>query len=296
MNLKKYFSFIRHRLVAGCFILTFGCASNASAQMLIQYKFDEGSGTTAANSGSIGSSANLTIRPDAGTHLTWAAPASTAFGGGSALVSDGVARGSQPGYIYGDGTGLNTGLSAFTMTMWVNLSSTTGTSADRLLSFSGPGSVGTGGFQLQLNTTTPTTALTLNVDGSAVISTANASVLGSWAFLAVTYDGTATSNNVSFYSGTTTTSAAALGSVRTLNKGAVDLITSPSQVLRIGNASDTNLDRSPAGMFDDVRVYSGVLNASSVEAVRLAAVPEPSTMLFLAVGVAIVAGIRLRRC
>jgi hypothetical protein len=284
----------RALLFGGCFALAMGFVH--AQTLLVDYGFNEGSGGTIANSGSLGSSANLAILyPNANGIISWADPSATVSGTGSALVSTGATRSAQPGYVYGDGTGLNTGLSAFTVTLWVNLSSVNGSAADRLVSFYGSDGTGDAGFQLQVNTSASTTPLTLFVDGSTTFSSASTDVLGEWVFLAVTYDGTSATDNVSFYSGAASVASATLGSERSLNKGSLGVLTSPTQALRVGNPSNTTADRSPAGMFDDVRIYAGALDATQIENVRLSAVPEPSACGLLAAGLGLLASGRRRR-
>ncbi|HEY9250674.1 MAG TPA: LamG domain-containing protein [Rariglobus sp.] len=286
---------IRRIFASGCLLLALVAPSVMRAQTaLIQYDFDEGTGTTAASSGSLTGS-DLTLS-SVGTHLTWASSSSTLSGSGSALVMDGANRGTNLGYVTGDGTALNTNLSAFTITLWVNLS--TPANSDRLLAFTD----GSNGFDLRLNTVSGNNStLSLNVDGGSATSTSSATVGGEWVFIAVSYDGTQSANNVSIYNGTTSISASLLGSVLTINSGSVNTLgsTNLSSALRVGSAYGTaGSDRTPAGMFDDIRIYDSVLDASEIEAVRASAIsiPEPSVAaLVFAVAGLVVAGARRRR-
>lgn len=279
-------------LLAGAGLLIALAATNvAQAQTpLIRYNFDEGSGTTAANTGSLGSAANLTL-DFTGSHVGWAS-SGNALSGASALTMDGVTKASGA-YAYGDGTTLNNAaLTAFTITLWVNL--TAAADADRLVSFYG----GNLGFDLRLNTVTSGSAsLNLTVDGLSNSSTGGniVSVVGQWAFIAVSYDGALTSSNVSFYNGSSSVAATALGNKINVNGGPVGTPSNLTTALRIGSTGATNTDRVPAGSFDDVRIYSGVLDASQIEDIRASAIPEPSTAALMAAGSSLLAAVMIRR-
>jgi hypothetical protein len=108
--------------------------------------------------------------------------------------------------------------------------------------------LGTGGdLQLEINNTGTTSTGTRYADA------------GDWVYFAVTYDGTATANNVRFYKGTRTNSVILL-ETRTLNQGRA-LANAAS--ITIGNAnSDGSLMRPFDGRLDDVRVFGDKLNSS----------------------------------
>ena len=100
--------------------------------------------------------------------------------------------------------------------------------------------------------------LEINNAGSTSTGTHYGDV-GVWVFFAVTYDGTATNNNVRFYKGTPTNSVA-LTETRTLNQGRA-LANAGS--ITIGNAnSDGSLNRPFDGLLDDMRVFGDKVNAS----------------------------------
>ncbi len=290
---------VRSLLVGGSLLLALAAPSLTQAQTpLIQYNFNEGTGTSAANTGSLApvfpsTTSNLIL--DA-THSSWATAASTLSGTGSALIIDGAGKNSTTsGYQQADGTGLNTNLSAFTITLWVNL--TTAGASERLVTFA-DGSVPSHGFDFRLNTLTGEQAsLGLFVDGTTVTSTGGniVDVVGQWTFVAVTYDGNATTNNVSFYYGGSSVSATVLGSAVTANKGAIDTVNNQTTALRVGSSGTTNVDRTPAGVFDDVRIYGSVLDASAIEAVRVSAIPEPATTALLMAGAGLIGAVILRR-
>jgi hypothetical protein len=136
-----------------------------------------------------------------------------------------------------------------------------------------------------------------NSDSTAYAAT------NTWIFFAVSYDGTQSTNNVTFYRGTLDgsltavgTASAAAGTVNT------NLLTTP--VLLIGNnGGNGTLARPFDGWLDNVQIYgsttdaSGALSKSALQNmvtdVSAAAVPESATVVVL--GMAAVMGLRRKR-
>jgi hypothetical protein len=125
-----------------------------------------------------------------------------------------------------------------------------------------------------------------------ICTTTGFSTVGSWVFFAVTYNGAATINNVLMYSGSVS-STAVVGTTGTINRGTP---ADDTAVFTVGNRADTQ--RGFNGTLDDIRLYSGILDASQIEAVRLevatSAIPEPSSAALL-MGAGAVAFVALRR-
>ena len=264
-------------------LLGIACVSVASAQTpLVWYKMNEGSGTLVGDSGS-GTALNATMSGTA----TWTT--STPSGTGSAVSI--VDNATDANFI---STGAVTGtkvdaLSQFTITLWVNLQALP-TAGDRLISTLNVGA--TKGFDLNIQNPTSGTLSaanfcpTLMVDGYAAPAVGapsnNVSAANTWLFLAVTYDGLSSSGNVKFYSGNTSGALISLGTT-SITSGAVD---STTGALQIGNTSASSGDRTPSALFDDVRIYGGVLTSTDIDTIRMDAVPEPSTALLAALGLA----------
>lgn len=283
--------------VAGRLVSFFACMSLAfslavAQTPLVHYTFDEGSGTIAANSGSLGSGSDLTLN-FSNDRIAWTT--ATPGGLGSALQFTG---GFATGYAAGNAAGLNTNLQAFTITMWVNVTDVGSlTNGDRLLGVWNNNA----GFDLRfnnVNTAAGTATLALLVDGADRNSTSSIAVNNGWAFVAVSYDGSQTASNVAFYNGGAgiNASASQLGSLGTLNRGQVDTLSATAGMLQIGSSQSAGSnDRTPPAIFDDVRIYSGVLDATQIEAVRLAAIPEPSSAAAFLAGASLAGAVWLRR-
>ena len=111
-----------------------------------------------------------------------------------------------------------------------------------------------------------------------------------WRFVALTYDGSQTADNVTFYNGGVDSEVVQFGNVGSSTVGA--MIANESE-FRVGATSGAG--GSGPLLIDDVRVYSGVLDAASLDAVRLSAVPEPSVTALFIGGAAALLGLRKRR-
>lgn len=172
------------------------------------------------------------------------------------------------------------GLQSFTIMGWFNTGDAEMiASGARLLSFASA----TGGIDLWATTNG---RLNLTVNGTAATSSELYGGANSWVFFAVTYDGTASSNNVSFYVGDTTEGSLSEGYLRSLNKGTVQTTTNS---LMIGNRA--GYDRPFNGYIDNIRIFgstsdgNGALSAAEIENYRAVdAIPEASSLAFMLTG------------
>lgn len=269
-------------LYLGAPLLMLAGASSASAALQLQYTFDEPSGP-ALNTGAA-MAANGTLQGGA------VRTGNTPSGVGSAV--DLITNEATGGYAHvntdGDVQQLD-GMSRFTLSTWINLAEP-GAGSDRLMSKQAGDAIFSGFMWNINNPVAPGTRADgdvntgLFVGGSSgfafATSDANVNPLDKWIFLAVTYDGTLTADNVRFYSGGTNTPVTQLGSVRTVNAG-----TTADSDSRFGvgfTEAAAGVDVSPNGSFDDVRVYDEALGLAALEASRLSNVPEPTSMAALA--------------
>jgi Concanavalin A-like lectin/glucanases superfamily/PEP-CTERM motif len=268
-------------------VVVFGFgASNGWAQTpILQYQFND-SGTTTASTGSNTTSATFELASTP-TDLHSAAgqgvsgsPGDLAFNNTSATAMGGTGG---TAVLSAPVTAIES-LDSFTLVGWFKTdgSEVIGSSA-RLFAQSASGGLG---FALTGDSTTPG-KLDLSLNGTAISSAASYTASSQWEFFAVTYDGTITSANVKFYIGSTVNSVSLVSTV-SLNKGTE---ADPNVDLAIGGT--TTGTATFDGLLDDMSIYgsstdnTGVLTQSQLETIRfddLTAVPEPSTIFFLAAG------------
>jgi hypothetical protein len=271
--------------------LMLGGLQSASAQtLLLRYNFDEASSgaTPALDSG--------TGNPVNGTFENGATRTANTPGGFSLGALHMPAGGDRVG---GGHDVKFDGLSQFTLSTWINLQEPPVN--HRLISKQSGGTFP--GFSWHIiNPSSGTISagnfgLHLFVGGSTAFAHDNVAGVGGnldadnkWLFVAVTYDGTATANNVNYYFGDPT-SGVALSHTTTVNAGTV--IDHTGRLMIGGtDAAPTALTVNPRGFMDDARVYSGILSLSDLDAVRLTNVPEPSSAALLLGGFAMLLGIR----
>ncbi len=163
------------------------------------------------------------------------------------------------------------GVSQFTFAGWINTSNV-GQGGGRIFDLL----TGTSGYHLVGQ---PSGALRLVVDGISADSATGLLEADTWIFVAVTYDGTAASNNVRFHKGGKLT-AVATSTVASLNAGPTN-----AQSVRFTVGKDDGLASGTfAGRFDNLRLYDRVLTETDLEALRAAdspATPPPAKELLL---------------
>lgn len=262
-------------------VLMLAGASSASAALQLQYTFDEPSGD-ALDTGA---------PPPANGALLGGATRSpnTPTGTGSAVdfVDNPYAH-----VLNGDAAKLD-GLNEITVSTWLNLREYT-SGNHRLAAKQAGGAFG--GFSWNMNATTNDGAVSAdnfrlgmfignNVssgagDFGAAFSSADAGADNEWVFLAVTYDNSQASGNTHFYIGGLDTPVTELGTAQTLPQITIDGGDARFGVGFTDAAPTANV--SANGLQDDVRVYDEALGLAGLEAVRLANVPEPTSMAALA--------------
>jgi len=256
------------RFPGSAFLAAGMLASSAQAALLVEYNFGEGSGTAVANTGTLGAAANGTLTGSWSTSTPSGTGHSVSFTGSNA--AEGVSTGSAV-------AGLN-GLNQVTGVLWLNLRAAPA-KYDRLVSNSSSGN----GFDFAVSGVSGGNfTVLLNLD--SVVGTASDSIsqnLNNWTFLAFTYDGTVTTENLKFYTATIANSVAQLGGTKTANAGALGTSTNPFEV---ANTALTGEDRTPPALFDNVRIYDTVLSSAELEAIRVATVPEPAALALLGLG------------
>ena len=242
----------------------------AEADKLVHLPLTEGSGNTTANTGTLGGTADIQAPG------TWLADGP----GFLPAVDYGADRSYTTGISLSTGTALQ-GLSQYTVTTWVRVNETLHTEPpntpdvpDNLWNFGAGGSVGSEGPNLWLWGNN-----IVGHDGSNQRDLGplpEAEYLDQWKFVAFVFDaGTGTS-----YVGSETDPAVLRG---TASGFASPSPGTPTQ-LEIGGSTITwGVNALPAA-FGDVRVYDTALSAAEVEAIRLEAIPEPTSLGLLALG------------
>jgi hypothetical protein len=268
------FLFSRASMVAAIGLL----AATVHAQSLISHYTLDGNGT---DSGSIG--VNGTLANSA---------AYTTNGSGVGIFNEALSTGDGVNRYFSAATANNAafGVSAITIALWVNIdSANSGGVVDRLVS----NATASSGFDFTISKSTTGAggaelfefSFAINTTSAGAISADAQYVSDKWLFLAVTYDGA----NIRFYSGSET--AGLLLNDVVAKTGSI--VTS-SSALEIGGTTATTNDRSPAALFNDVRIYDGALTSVQLEAIRVSAIPEPSQYALI-FGLLSVGGIAMSR-
>jgi hypothetical protein len=278
--------------------------TSAQAQTLL-YSLNGVGGT---GGGTTGISATPGTAPSGSSTLGLiAGPADYNFGAGvngaagESIVNSGT-YGGAAGLLGGTVANLGT-LSQMTLTMWINPSVSPAGNNTRLLDISsGSPTTGSadgnelffginagGGLQFYVN----------NVNGNSVgtsittptVFNGGLAQVGTWYFLAVTYDSVA--GNYLLYTGTTANSANLAYTFGGISPTGVAFASTSALLL----ANRPNQARAFDGSIDDVNIYDGALNVSQLQALQNAQMtptPEPGTLALVGIGFAGLAMMRRR--
>jgi hypothetical protein len=229
---------------------------------LIELNFDDNSGSSVLNSGSVPVAFKKTDTPSWSTNIPGSNGSSLDFGtnhGNHYIESDKVVKELK-------------GLTSFTVTGWVNVrSNKVGSGGNRIVSwinnggdgvdiiYEANGSLKVGINEWPDNTIAVSTSGKLSADGNASVS--------NWVFFAVTYD--SNSNNLAFYFGDRTNPAELDKSV-SYKKGVVG---TDIGKLAIGHFNEesrrsSRTNRMFRGLIDEVRIFGSVLNANEFQAIQ----------------------------
>lgn len=232
---------------------TFLCPPTWSATLVGHWAFDEGAGTTTADSSGFGNTGTLWNGP------TWVTGES-----GKALDFAYLGR----AYVGASGSGslANLYVQGVTVTAWIKPRS------------AGTGTVGrivdkqnnSVGWRLSMSGATQLHFSANEFAGTAASRISTAAVtLNTWQHVAATWDGSAKGANIHIY----VNGVAADG---TATDGAGPLENDSATPLAIGNRP-SDLHPSFDGAIDEVRVYSGVLSAADIAALAGSAPPPADT-------------------
>ena len=234
------------------------------AALLLQYNFDEATGSALDASGAI---------PQANAIFTNSATRTPNTPTGMGYALDVSSSATTNNYAYAAApTKLNVVLTNLTLTTWLNLRANP-TANDRLL-----GNItASSGFDFYLNNASASAAqfgFRKNGTGGGTPSATGVDATNKWIFLALVYDGT----NVSFYTGTPTSSVGQLG----INSALTGNIAASTADFRIGSTPASTSDRTPPAWFDDVRVHNSSLTLAQLETIRQSALLTANLSIKLA--------------
>jgi len=278
-------------LLLGTLLITPGAAQTA----LLNYNFN-GSGSTAANGGS---ASNATLTYYSGAAYSSAGSGLSGAGGDTALNNTGAAG---MGTLGNSAAGASTAtksvdlgtLGSFTIAGWYKAETTPGAGGKLFELYYGTNSaitlIAEGGDRLALNIAGSST-------GNNSTQQTGYSATGSWVFFAMTYNGTTSTNNLSFYIGNSTSLTAA--GTRSI---AGTSIAFGMTGIGVGNGYNNGgaANRPFDALMDNVSFYgaadsSGALNSTQLDAIRLSSIPEPSSAALLFGGAGLVlASVRRR--
>ncbi|MBI4658877.1 MAG: hypothetical protein HY735_08540 [Verrucomicrobia bacterium] len=275
LSTKKLIStaFVPGAVLAATLVMS-GARSAGAQTLLLRYTFDE------SDSGSA-EAADSGAPPAAAGVFVGASRIGNTPGGHSKGAVDfmGAVSPDNLKYVHGGDAAKLDGLETFTLTAWINAQDTPSGNR-RILAKQGAGSFP--GFSWNVNDpaeggrSASNFGLRLFVGGekgfqhdlSGPRVTIDADK--KWVFIAVTYDGRLETDNVLYYSGSVT--EVVTNQVATsINAGK----TTETEARFTVSHTDAAITANTAlqGWMDDVRVYSGVLNAAQLEAVRLENLP-----------------------
>ncbi|EMI28449.1 choice-of-anchor Q domain-containing protein [Rhodopirellula europaea] len=157
-------------------------------------------------------------------------------------------------------------LEAFTLSGWFQLPSGGNSigNQDGLIENGSLSGSNQGGFRLRAGAANNASTLRLTVDGTTVESDAVYTETGEYVFFAVSYDGTATNDNVKFFKGTSAMDVA-LVSTHSLNAGPVNDVAAP---LVVGKTPQSFFFNPFNGLLDNIRIDGSALSQNSLEFVR----------------------------
>jgi len=181
---------------------------------------------------------------------------------GTALRFDG-ATGGDDLVNAGSGTSVDN-LGAMTVAAWINVETVGEAGNPGRIVHKATGTSPVNGWQFVTQEANQL-GFAVDYDGTNLVRTTAASAfsLGSWHYVAVTWDGSATAANVLMY-----VDGTAVGSYATTTNAAGNRVSDAAANIYLGN--EANGARTLDGVLDDVRVYNRVLSLAEIRALHRA--------------------------
>jgi len=262
-------------------------ASFLSAAPLLHYELNEGTGTTAFDTGDA-PAANGTLT---GSGSGWVVDSPSGTGS-----SYSVAGSSGSSYIDSGTVTKLQGLGDFTISFWMKLSGADVN--DRIFSTRGTTSGASIGYLDIIATSADVNNMVLRFEmspGSTGFSAFSPTFDATdWVFVSIIRDESA--GEIQYFLGDTTASSALVdGGVTTGMAAGSNQINQNSGPMRIGSTAASPSNRSPDGFLSDFRFYESALTENEVNGIRTAAIPEPAAGVALGLAALAFVCVRLRR-
>ncbi len=252
----------RHWFVVGakalCLLLLLTVQAEATTAPVGWWKFDEGSGTSTADSSGNGTTGTLTNSP------TWVAgrilPGALSFSGSTASVA-----------INGSGAVANLYTTGLTVAAWIKPAGLGGGNGGRIIDKDNNDEGWY--FSLGANNTLKFASDQFSGTSPSLTSANSAITLNSWQHVVATWNGSTAGGMQLFINGVLLTGTSAVA-------GANNTTTFPDNTtpFTIGNRPVDNA-RGFNGLIDDVRVYNRILSAAQIQALADSTAPTAPSAL-----------------
>ena len=205
----------------------------------------------------------------------------TPDGTGNALDLSGNSTGNDRVRAVDSSGSLNSleNFTAMTLTFWTKVTAPSLVGNERIVSKC----AGVGGYELMMSGTPSAARLNLNLNNQSHSAISTGSVnLTEWTFVAVVWTG---GSDVTYYSGTASTTATVFGNFAPLSNGNPTSFTANTAAFQVGGRDGVSGDRTAAGLYDDVRVYGSALTLVELDIIRQQALDDPYFQWRLAAGI-----------
>lgn len=259
-------------------LLIIAATPRADAALIAQFRFDEGTGTTATNLADLTSPGRFST-----SGATWTTDVPNNFVVSSAYHNDG--RDGAYVAVRGDAPGFAT-IADITVTGWINASQFVGTAGgyDRIVSKRT--TAGTQSFDIGFRSTTGGVGIGVAFSTLAEVITPAVDFASGWIFFAVTRQ--SSTGAISIYLGNTDPLTGL--SLSQTGVSASGAHSNPADLM-IGNTAAGTSARAAVASYSDFRFYDEVLDITALNQIRISnlqAIPEPSSIVLVLTSIALI--------